>query len=104
MKRPTRVTRGSPRVIRRAVGSAASVRIERNLKTSISSLLKPCRFWRKNTGPGLSSLMAMAVAIITGDSSASATSATSLSNSHLKTRFQSEIGRSARSNTGTPPT
>ncbi|MNL82373.1 hypothetical protein D3C87_2097430 [compost metagenome] len=58
----------------------------------------------KNTGPLLSSLMAMAVAIMTGDSRISAVSATTLSNTHLKTRFQSEIGRSAMSNTAISPT
>ena len=44
------------------------------------------------------------VTIMIGDSRISAITATSLSNSHLKTRFQSEMGRSTMSNTGTSPT
>ena len=102
---PTRVTRGSSLVTSfTALASLMSVYIERNLYISMSWLLKPCRFCLKNTGPLLSSLIAIAVATITGDSRISAISATTLSNTHLKTRFQSEIGRSAMSNTGTSPT
>ena len=41
--------------------------IERNFKTSMIWLLKPWRFCRKKTGPLESSLMAIAVASITGD-------------------------------------
>ena len=50
----------------RAGASAAVGRIERNFQTRISSLLKPWRRWRKNTGPGLSSLMASAISAISG--------------------------------------
>ena len=45
---------------------AGRARMERNFQTRISSLLKPCRRWRKSTGPGLSSLMARATSAISG--------------------------------------
>jgi hypothetical protein len=67
MKRPTRVTRSSSALTcgGRLVGRW-SWRMERNFQTTISSLLKPWRRWRKKIGPGLSSLMARAISAISG--------------------------------------
>ena len=68
------------------------------------SLLKPYRFCLKKTGPLLSSLMASAVASISGDSAISASEPMILSNKYFITTSQSVIGRSNTSSTGRLPT
>ncbi len=79
MKRPTRVIRGSLRILNitpseaslsfsiSALRCSASTYIERNLITSKLLFPRPARGWRKKTGPRDSSLIAIASAIITGE-------------------------------------
>ena len=67
------------------------------------SLLKPNRFWRNSTGPGLSSLTASATSPITGSASMRIAKPTTWSNSHFITRSQSVIGASNTSSVGTSP-
>jgi hypothetical protein len=56
-----------------------------------------------STGPRLSSLMAMAVSSMTGDTASNSRPPTIRSNSHFITTSQSVIGLSMMSRTGTPP-
>ena len=86
-----------------APASHWSTYIDRNLKTSISSLLKPWRFCRNSTGPREVSRTAIATAIMSGDRANSIIRPTLRSNRAFSTTSQSAIGRSNTSNTGTEP-
>ena len=82
-KWPTRVIRGSSRILNitpssdsfiassSALRCSASTYIERNLIRLKLLLPRPARGWRKKTGPRDSTLIAIAVASITGEKSAS---------------------------------
>ena len=67
------------------------------------SLLKPCRFCRNITGPLLSSLMAIAVASMTGENTTMPMRLKMMSKARLATESQSLIGLSKISSIGTEP-
>ena len=69
----------------------------------MTSLLKPWRFCRKSTGPLLSSLMAIAVASITGEKTMMPIRLKTMSKARLATESQSLIGLSKMSSIGTEP-
>ena len=106
MKRPTRVTRGSPLVTAlRAVGSLMLVYIERNLKTLMVSLLKPWRFCLKKIGPCEVTFTAIAVADHHRPEQRPARRwLKNMSKPRLATESQSRIGLSKMSSIGTWPT
>src|SRR3990172_8550372 len=73
---PTRVTRGSRLTVSREPIWYAPVTIVRNLKIRNSFPPSPTRSWRKNTGPGLSSLIRAATSSRNGSNTIKPTTAT----------------------------
>ena len=96
--RPTRVMRGSCsrsshslcrlRSSSSARRASASATIVRNLTTRNGLPPRPIRLWRNSTGPGDSSLTAIAAAIQSGAVMSSSPSAPTMSIARLKIRFE----------------
>src|SRR6266481_6461414 len=85
--RPTRVTRGSFLTACVKWQPSSIVVIDRNLRTLMTSLLYPCRVWRKNTGPRESSLTASETASKSGENASRARPATDMSNARFASFF-----------------
>ena len=113
MKAPTRVTRGSFLILktgpeasfcarRDSRRASASTCMLRNLSILKGRPFLPTRVWRKKTGPGESSLTAMAVTMNAGESSRTATALVSTSKARLKSSATSSVGALLKESMGSP--
>src|SRR5262249_23235733 len=102
--RPTRVTRGSFLTACLKWHPSSIVVIDRNLTTLMTSLLYPCRVWRKNTGPRESSLTANETASKSGENTSSANPAMHMSNARFANRSNADSGGGRTTNGTNPPT
>src|SRR5262249_21504524 len=101
--RPTRVTRGSFLTACLKWHPSSIVVIDRNLRTLMTSLLYPCRVWRKNTGPRESSLTANETASKSGENTSRASPAMHMSNARFANRSNADSGGGGDPTGGGPP-
>jgi len=103
MRLPMRVRRGSFLVVQPGPCASASWRIERNLSILNGLASSPMRSWTKNTGPGESSLMAMAVSIMMGEANSRKMLLSMMSTPRLRVSFQPRSATSRMVSSGRPP-